>query len=238
MGHAMGDCRVDSVFRHIAARAHIVIVASFFGQCPALLFHFICSLPSTDNHLTNAPHCLTVRSNDAEGPHIVQNILSRDGFTANTAFCKGDVFWNGFVEMMTDHQHVEMFFYCVDGKGSCGVGGGGQHIFLTANSDNIRRMPATGPFGMKSMDRPASHRGHGMFHKARFVQSIRVDHNLNIHGFCNGETGIDSRRCGAPIFVQFKRTSACHDLLFQCARQRSVTLASKCEVHRQAIGGL
>ena len=39
----------------------------------------------------------------------MQNIFGGDGFTANPAFGKGHVFGDGTIQMVTDHQHVQMF---------------------------------------------------------------------------------------------------------------------------------
>ena len=40
----------------------------------------------------------------------MQNILRRDRFPANTGFGKGHIFGNTAIEVMTHHQHIQMFF--------------------------------------------------------------------------------------------------------------------------------
>ena len=50
------------------------------------------------------------------------------------------------VEMMADHQHVEMLVKGIDGVRAGGVGGTGQDVWLAANADNVRRMAAARAF--------------------------------------------------------------------------------------------
>ena len=105
--------------------------------------------------------------------------------------------------MMADHQHIKMLFQRVYAIGPGRVGRRRDHMPFTAYLDNIRGMTAASPFGMKGMDGPALHRGNRVFNKAAFVQRIGVDHHLDIHFIGHAETVIYSRRCRAPIFMQF-----------------------------------
>ena len=40
----------------------------------------------------------------------MQNIFCRNGFAADATFCKRNILWDGFVEVVADHQHVQMLF--------------------------------------------------------------------------------------------------------------------------------
>ena len=51
----------------------------------------------------------------------MQDILGGDGFGANAAFGEGDIFGNLRIEMMADHEHIEMLGNCVDGVGASGI---------------------------------------------------------------------------------------------------------------------
>ena len=122
MRNSMRDGGVDRVFRDIAADAEIVIFARLLGQAAALFAHLIGGLPCADDHFAHPPHCLTVRRNDRKRAHIVQDVFGGDGFAADAAFGEGDIFGDGFVQMVADHQHIEMFLDRVHGEGPCWVG--------------------------------------------------------------------------------------------------------------------
>ena len=96
----------------------------------------------------------------------MQYIFRCDGFAADAAFCKSDIFGNRFIQMMADHQHIKMFFDRVDGKGAGWVGGGGQHIVFPANPDNIGGMTAASAFGVEGMDGAPFHGGKRMLDKS------------------------------------------------------------------------
>ena len=87
----MRDRRVDCVFCNIAFHPDIVIVTGFGGKPAALHLHLVRCLPGPDDHLTNAPHRLAVRSNDRKGTHVVKNILGGDCLAADPAFGKGNI---------------------------------------------------------------------------------------------------------------------------------------------------
>ena len=118
----MSDCWIDCIFGDIALHTHIVIFTSFFGQASTLYFHLMRSLPRPNDNLANTSHCLTIRCNDRKRAHIMQNILSRDRLTPDATLGKGYILWNRFIQMVTDHQHIEMFFQRVDGIGARWVG--------------------------------------------------------------------------------------------------------------------
>ena len=111
----MSNCRINRIFGDIALHTHIVIFAGFLGQTSALYFHLVRSLPCPNNNLANTSHCLTIRCNDRKRAHIMQNILSRNRLAPDTTLCKGHILRNRFIQMVTDHQHIEMFFQRVDG---------------------------------------------------------------------------------------------------------------------------
>src|SRR5262249_10628890 len=60
IGNALSDRGIDRVFRDIAPRPEIVVITLLLRQPSELFLHFIGSLPSTDDHFTDAAHCLTV----------------------------------------------------------------------------------------------------------------------------------------------------------------------------------
>ena len=58
-----------------------------------------------------------------KAPMIMQDILGGDGFAPDPAFGKGHILRDRLVQMMADHQHVEMLFQRVHRIGPCRVGG-------------------------------------------------------------------------------------------------------------------
>lgn len=89
----MGNRRVNGVLGDIATRAQVIMTVMIFWQCTALQFHFVRRLPSSRDDLTDSPHRLRIRGNHAEGAEVMQNVLSSNGFFANTRVCERDIFW-------------------------------------------------------------------------------------------------------------------------------------------------
>src|SRR5208282_744018 len=96
---------------------------------------------------------------------IVQDVLGGDGFLADAAFREGNVFRDRAVEVMADHEHVEMLIQRVRGVGARRVGGAGQHVGQAGNLDDVRRVAATGALGVEGVDGAALEGGDGVFHK-------------------------------------------------------------------------
>ena len=122
-GDAMRDGRVDGVFRDIAFHPLIVVVARLLWQAATLHLHLVRRLPGADDHLADPAHGLAVGRDDREGPHVMQDILGGDGLAPDPAFGKGHILGDRLVEMVADHQHVEMLFQRVHRIGPCRVGG-------------------------------------------------------------------------------------------------------------------
>ena len=168
----------------------------------------------------------------------MQDILGGNRLAPDAAFGKGHVFGDRLVQMMTDHQHVQMLVHRVDRKRPRRIGRGWQHIRQPADLDDIRGMTAARAFGMKGVDRAPLQRPHGMLHEPAFVQRVRMNHHLNVHGIRHRKAAVDSRRCGAPILMQFQRAGPGQDLLLQRRGARGIALARKGQVHRKGIGRL
>ena len=75
---------------------------------PALLLHLVGSLPGADHDLADPAHRLAVRRHHREGTEIVENVFGRDRLAPDAAFGEGHVLGDAGIEMMADHQHVEM----------------------------------------------------------------------------------------------------------------------------------
>src|SRR5260221_8796 len=79
-------------------------------------------------------------------------------------------------------------------------------------ADDVGGMAAAGAFGVVGVDGAAGDGGDRVFHETRFVQRIRVDGHLHVELVGDGQTAVDRRGGGAPVFVQFQAAGAGSDL--------------------------
>ena len=91
-------------------------------QVPSLHFHLVGGLPRPRNYFTDAPHGLRVRRHDADGAHVVKDVFGRNGFSANARFGKRNVLGDTGAQVMTDHEHIEVFIDGIHGKRHAWVG--------------------------------------------------------------------------------------------------------------------
>ena len=238
LAHAMRDGRIDGVFGDIALHPEIIVVAGFLHQLAALLFHLVGGLPGADQHFANAAHGLTVRGDDRERAHVVQNIFGGDGFLADAAFSEGHVFGDRGRQVVAHHQHVEMLGDGVFGVGPGWIGGGGDHVGQPRHPQNIGRMAATGAFGVKRVNGAALERSDGVFHKPALVERIGVDHHLHVEVVRDREAIVDGSRGGAPVLMQLEAGGTGQDHFRQWGRSRGIALAGQRQIHREGIEAL
>ena len=155
----------------------------------------------------------------------MQDVFGGNGLSPDTAFGERHVFGNPAIQMVTDHQHVQMLFQRVDRVGPRRVGRRRDHVCLAADLDDIRRVTATGAFGVEGMNGAALEGGDGVFDKAGLVERIRVDHHLHVHLVGDAQAAIDGGGRGAPVFMQFQRTGPAQNLFIDALRFRGVALA-------------
>jgi hypothetical protein len=98
---------------------------------PAIAAQLVRGLPGPRDHLTDAAHRLAVARHHADGADVVQHVLGGNRLAADATFGEGHVFRHVLVEVMTDHEHVQMLVEGVDGERPRGIGGTWQHVQLT-----------------------------------------------------------------------------------------------------------
>ena len=159
---------------------------------------------------TNATTC-------TPGPwHLMRMLQAAEGLPMNLGFFgKGEVFGDRGIEMVAHHQHIQMLVDGVARERPGRVGRGWQHVLQAGDLDDVRRVAAAGAFGMKGMDGAALERLDGILDKARLVQGVGMDHDLDVVIVGNRKTIVDRGRRGAPILVQLERTGAGLDHLDQ-----------------------
>ena len=63
--NAAGDCRIDSVFRHISEGSEIIGCRMELGfELSELHFHLVSGLPGTGDYFSDSTHCLAVARHD------------------------------------------------------------------------------------------------------------------------------------------------------------------------------
>ena len=148
----MSDSGVDGVFGDIALDPEIVVDPAILGfsfcwgrENTALYLHLVRGLPGAGNHFADPAHGLRIGRNHRERTQVVQDVLGGDGFAADARIGEGHVPGNTGIEVMADHQHVEVFVHGVDRVRPGRIGGGGQHVRLTAGADDVGRMAPPAP---------------------------------------------------------------------------------------------
>ena len=168
----------------------------------------------------------------------MENVFGGDGFWTDAAFCESHILGNLRIEMMADHEHVEMLGDGVDGIGARGIGGGRENVGKAGDAHDVGGVAAAGAFGVIGVNGAASDGGDGGFKEASFVDGVGVDGHLNVEFVGGFETGVDGRGGGAPIFVEFQAAGACFDLFGERRFGGGIALAEKTEIHGPGFGGL
>ena len=241
---AVRERRVDRVLGDIALDARVVVARRVGrqaarprvgGERAALELHRVRGLPGADDDLADAAHRLRVGAEHADRAEVVQHILGGDGFAPDAALGEGQVLGDAGVEVMADHQHVQVLIDRVDGVGHRRVGAAGQEVLLADDAQDVRRVAAARALGVEGAERAAFGRGDGVFDEARFVQRVAVDRDLDIVLLGHREAAVDRGRRRAPVFVQLQADGAGLDLLAQRLGPAGVALAVEREVDREGV---
>ena len=122
MGKPVCDCRIDRIFGDITFGAEIVIPAAVLAQRASLHLHLVGSLPATQRRFTDTAHGLRIRRHHRKHAQIMENVFGGDGFAPDAGFRECHILGDFRTEMVTDHQHIEMFIDRVDGVGAGRIG--------------------------------------------------------------------------------------------------------------------
>ena len=165
----------------------------------------------------------------------MQDVLGGDRLLADAALGEGHVLGDLGVEVMADHEHVEMLVDRVDGVGPGRVGRGRQHVGQAHDLDDVGRVAAAGALGVEGVDGAALEGGDGVLDEAGFVQRVGVDRDLHVHLVGDGEAAVDRGRRRAPVLVQLEAAGAGRDLLAQRLGQAGIALAEEADIDRPGL---
>ena len=230
MRDPVGQGGVDGVLGYVSFGSIVIVSRTVFGQGTTETFHLIGRLPGAKNDFTDPSHGLGIACHNRESPHIVKDVFSGHGFTANATFRELDVLGDGLVQMVADHEHVQMLVHSVDSKGSGRVGGGGEHVRFPTELHDIGCVAASRAFRVIGVNGPPFKSVATGFHESGFVQGVGVDADLHVVNVCHAQTGVDGGGRRTPVFVELETESAGLDLFFKWARGAGVALAQEPEV--------
>ena len=238
--HAVRDRRVDRVLRDVAPDAQVVVRRrarpASRPRCSRILCA-VCQVRVID--LADAAHRLAVARDHADRAEVVQDVLGGDRLAADAALGERDVLGDVRVEVVADHQHVEVLVERVDRERPRRVRRAREHVRLAADADDVRRVAAAGALGVVRVDRAALERGDRVVDVARLVQRVGVDRDLHV-------VAARRRARQQSIAAGVVPQSSCSFRPIAPARicstrpfgQRRVALAGEADVERQRVGRL
>ena len=168
----------------------------------------------------------------------MQDVLGSNSLAPDPALGKRHVLGQVLVQVMADHQHVEVFVDRISGEGPGGIGRTGQDVLLATDGENIGCVTASGSFGVVGMDGASGESGDRGFDESGFVERIGVDADLDVVVFGDPQAAVDGRGRGAPVLVELESHGPSDDLFGESFGLGRVALTEEPEVQRQVIGGL
>ena len=197
-----------------------------------LPFHLAGGLPGAGDDFSHTSHSLRVRAHHAEDAHVMENIFCGNGFRTDPGICKSYVFWDPLIQMVANHQHVQMLIqsiYCIrHGR----VSRRGKYVGSCRCPDNVRGMAAAGAFCMVCMDSPSCNSYQSIFHTAAFVKSICMDGYLDVIVVGHVQAVVNGSRSRTPVFMKLQSHGSGFDLFYQSFLVRTVSFSKKTDVHR------
>ena len=142
------------------------------------------------------------------------------------------------VEVVADHEHVEVLVERVDRERARRVGRAREDVRLAADADDVGRVAAARALGVVGVDRAALERGDRVVDVARLVERVGVDRDLDVLVLGDVEAAVDRGRRRAPVLVQLEADGAGAICSTRPSGRRRVALAGEADVERQRVGRL
>ncbi len=195
-------------------------------------------LPAADDRFTNTAHGLAVRAHHGKRAQIVQDIFGCDRLLANAAFGECHILGDPGIEVMANHEHVQMLIECVGRIGPGWVGTRRQHVGQATHTDDIGRMAAARAFSMERVDGSSLERRNGALDKARLVQGVGMEGDLHVERISHRQATVDCSRRRPPVLMQLQAAGASQNHLLECTRLARIAFAKQADVHWHGFGGL
>lgn len=142
------------------------------------LLHTVSQHPGPSHHFADTTHGLSVTADHTDRTHVVQAALGRDCLATDTTLGKVHILGQILVQMVADHEHVNVLVERVLGEGKRRCGTGGQNVGLATDSDNVGCVTASSSFGVVGVNRASVNGAYSRLHKSGFVQGISVNSGL------------------------------------------------------------
>jgi len=192
-------------------------------------------LPGARDHLADPAHGLGVGGGHGQGAHVVEHVLGGDGRGADPRLGEGQVLRHAGVEVVADHEHVEVLGDRVHRVRQGGVGGTGKNVRVARDREDVRGVTTAGALCVERVDRAALDRGDGGLEVAGLVEAVRVQGHLQAPAIRGGERGVDRGGRGAPVLVDLVAARAGEGLLGERLGADRVALAHEQDVHREVV---
>ena len=186
---------------------------ALLGQAAALVLHLRGELPGAADHFVDAPHALAVGAEHRDRAEVVQHVLGGDGLRADARLREGHVLRHRRIQVVADHDHVEVLVEGVDRVGVGRIGRRGQAVHLPGHRDDVGRVAAAGALGVVHVDGAAVDRRQRVLQEARLVERVGVQLHLEVHLVGHRQAGVDHRRHGAPVLVDLHPEAAAAQLV-------------------------
>src|ERR1700722_8453954 len=98
-------------------------------------------------------------------------------------------------------------------------------------------MSSSSAFSVVGVDGAALEGANSVLHKAGFIERIGVNRHLYVQFVGDRQRAINSSGRFSPVFMEFEPDSSGQNLFAQRAGKRSIALAEKTEINRQALAG-
>ena len=162
----------------------------------------------------------------------MQHILCRNRLRTDSGVCESHIFRNIFIQMMTNHQHIQMLIYGIYSERHGGIRRRRQYILAARCTNNIRCMPTACTLGMECMYGTATDGIQCIFHAACLIQCICMDSNLDIIFISHIQAMIDCCRSGAKVFMDFHPHRASLQLLNNRFFIGTISFSIETKIHR------
>src|SRR5215472_14252455 len=109
---------------------------------------------------------------------------------------------------MRDQHHVESLVKRIYSVGSRWTRRSRDDTWFATDLDNVRCMPATGPFRVKGVNGPSLEGSDCVFDETAFIERVSMNKNLHVHVIRNRQTTVNGGGCRTPVLMKLEAACA------------------------------